>query len=230
MKELDEKAKRHAALVQASYKPLHLREAEINAFYPNEYEIIKNRDNHLVVRNRATNQVTLAMPGTDITNERNRRKRDLLTDGLVTFGVHQLGNRFQSADREVQSLIREYGKDNITIAGHSLSGQISSDLSLKHGVESYSFNRGGSHLTNRSNIFNYLNPRMRRNKKKNNVFFSRPSLKKGFDPLSILTTSDPLAKTTFVKQGELLPSEKSVLNPHSIGHFTPKNRQQIAME
>ena len=226
---MNEIAQRHAALASSVYKRPDERLNEINAYYPNEYEILRNTDNHLTVRNRATGKITLAISGTDIANERGRRTRDLATDGLATFGIHQFGNRFQSAERELKDLIQEHGKDNISLASHSLGATIAGDLSLKHGVESYGFNRGGSHLTNRYNLVNYLNPRMRRNRKKNNQFFSRPSIKKGFDPLSILTTSDPLANITFVKQSNLDPSERSILNPHSIGNFTSK-RQQIALE
>lgn len=215
---------RHAVISEAAYIGGNQKKlAHIDKYYPNEYSLIDGYTNkeHVAVQHNDTGKIILGVRGTDFENTQGGKLKDLATDALVTFGLHKLSNRYKRSDKHLKKMIDEYGKENISITGHSLGGSIVSDLSHKHDIESHSFNRGGSHATFGKNA-KAIHPKHRERAKRNHVYLSTPSITKGFDPLSLGTAIDPMANIHFVKQKKLTEEQQSVVNPHSIGHFHPK--------
>lgn len=220
---MNQESELNAVLSGAVYQPtLEQRLEEIESYYPNRFEIVSSEDNFLTTRDKQTGKIHFSIAGTDIVNDKKRRVRDLATDGLVALGIHQLGNRHKSSDKRLRELIKQHGKDNIVLTGHSLGGTISSDLSLKYGVANHSFNRGGSTQTNYHNSLRMIIPKYRKRRKNNKVYLTKPSVKRGFDPLAISTSSDPLANITFIKQRPLQAEDRGILGAHSIEHFKPQ--------
>lgn len=221
-----DKMERHAVISESAYIENNQdRMAHINQYYPDEYELIRKHTDkaHIAVKHKNTGKYILGIRGTDIEDTFGQRKADLQTDALVTLGLTKLSNRYKKSDKKLKKMIDEYGKEDLTITGHSLGGTITSDLVHKHDIEGHSFNRGGTHATFGKNI-KALHPVHREKAKKNNVYLSMPSASKGFDPLSLGTAIDPLASVHFVRQKKLKPEQKGVIAPHSIQHFHPHEK------
>jgi hypothetical protein len=74
--------------------------------------------NHLVVNHRGT-----------------KGANDVMTDIGLMFG-HKSGKRFEHGKKITDEALKKYNTDNVTISGHSLSGQIARDASNsnKHDV------------------------------------------------------------------------------------------------
>jgi len=221
----------HAVLSEAAYIPGNEKKFQyIQKYYGDRYVPLEQHTDkhHVAVMDAQTGRVHLGIRGTDITDAQSGKKADLGADALVTLGLHKLGNRYKKSDKKVKELIDEYGKENVTLGAHSLGGTIASDLSTKYGIESHSYNRGGSHATFQSNKLKSLHPAHQERSKKNNVYFSKPNTS-GFDPLSLGTSIDPLANVKFVDKKQLPKKKAGIIESHSIHHFMPESPPRKAM-
>ena len=218
---------RHAVISSAAYEPKN-RMKYINQYYPGEYDLLKEYSDkhHVVVRHKDTGQVVMGVRGTDIEDKQSGRRGDLATDAAVTLGLHKLSGRYRKSDRLAKSLKRDFGKDNVSLTGHSLGGTIASELSHAHDLPSHSFNRGGSHRTFHTNKILAFHPTHRKRAEQNKVYLAKPS-SRGIDPLSIGTAIDPLANIQFVKQKKLGKEEQGVIGAHSVHHFLPEKKQHL---
>lgn len=73
--------------------------------------------------------------GTDVKN-----KRDIGTDALVALGLQDFSSRMRNATRTTDLAIKKYGKDNVSLTGHSLGGSQAAYVSRKLGVKATGFN------------------------------------------------------------------------------------------
>jgi len=88
-----------------------------------------------VYQHRRTKKVVIAFRGTDPTNW-----RDLTTDALMTTGLGAYGSRFKNARKITAEVIQRYGKENVSVTGHSLGGSQALHVSRHFGVKAEVFN------------------------------------------------------------------------------------------
>lgn len=68
---------------------------------------------------------------------------DIQTDANILFGTEELTERFKEGDAQFKKVREKYGNNKLFLAGHSLSGTISSRLGTNYKVDHvYTFNRG----------------------------------------------------------------------------------------
>lgn len=117
-----------AKLSQAAYTP--------NAYVPN-YKLIKefSSPDRTVYQHSPSGHVVISFRGTDVKNY-----RDLTTDALLALGKTSILNRFSNADKVAQNVIKRYGKQNVSVTGHSLGGSQALHVSRKYGINAHVFN------------------------------------------------------------------------------------------
>jgi hypothetical protein len=96
-------------------------------------------DDRVTYRNNNTGKVVLALRGTDPVTK-GRRARDLSTDLLLAAGQQGISSRFANSTAEAKRLIATYGKENVTVTGHSLGGSQALWISNETGVEAHAVN------------------------------------------------------------------------------------------
>jgi hypothetical protein len=74
----------------------------------------------------------IAFRGTDV-----KSTRDLGADALLAVGIK--GNRGKRAERVAASVIKKYGKENVSATGHSLGAWQSALVSEKYGIKATGF-------------------------------------------------------------------------------------------
>lgn len=77
----------------------------------------------------------IAYRGTDVKN-----KRDLGTDALIAIGAQDASSRMKRAVRTADTVSAKYGKENVSLTGHSLGGSQSQYVSRKRGLKATGFN------------------------------------------------------------------------------------------
>lgn len=80
-------------------------------------------------------KVKIAIRGT---NPRN--KRDLGTDVLVGLGLLDVSSRAKNTLKTTDRAIQKYGKENVSLVGHSLGGSLAAHVSRKRGLSATGFN------------------------------------------------------------------------------------------
>jgi pimeloyl-ACP methyl ester carboxylesterase len=77
-----------------------------------------------------------------------RAFRDVTTDIALGLEMEGYNSRFQKAEKVTQRGIQKYGKENVTVVGHSLGGSQALHVSKKYGVDAVAFNPyvGPQHL------------------------------------------------------------------------------------
>lgn len=77
-----------------------------------------------------------------------RAFRDITTDIMMGLEIEQYGSRFQKAEAATRRGIQKYGKENVTVVGHSLGGSQALHVSQKYGVKAVAYNPfiGPQHL------------------------------------------------------------------------------------
>ena len=165
---------------------------------------LSNR-NRTVYVNRESGKATIAFAGTRLGSKRDKLK-DLGTDALLAFGLHDLSSRFKNAKKVARATVEKYGAGNVDTTGHSLAGSQSLYLNQKMGLDSHAYNPGVSPGFVRKNLFDKLAGALFKKPVKSNATVYHT----GTDPISMLS---PLtnARTVVVKQ-------KSK-NAHSLTNF-----------
>ena len=87
--------------------------------------------------NPKTRKWVLSLRGTDPTSI-----NDLGADAFLAFGGLKATRRYKKDDKFVKHFVDKYGKDNVSLVGHSLGGRLASDLASKHNVQAHTFNEG----------------------------------------------------------------------------------------
>jgi hypothetical protein len=103
------------------------------------------RDEELSNFNRSVytkgGKAKIAYRGTDLHRE-NTWLDDLGTDILIAVGLQDKGSRFHNAKKTADLAIEKYGRENVSLTGHSLGGSQSSWVSRKTGLKGTGFNTG----------------------------------------------------------------------------------------
>lgn len=92
-----------------------------------------------------TKKAVVAYRGTQIGDlEHNRTGwRDLGADAATFLGLQSLNNRFTNAQKVAEAAIAKYGKDNVSLTGHSLGGSQAQYVSRKLGIPADVYNPFG---------------------------------------------------------------------------------------
>lgn len=75
--------------------------------------------------------------GTRITSK--HKWRDLGTDALVAIGAQDVSSRFKNSTKTANLAIAKYGKENVSLTGHSLGGSLAQHVSRKTGLKATGF-------------------------------------------------------------------------------------------
>lgn len=206
----------YAVLAGSTYNPDKSKRDElIDKFYPDrKVDVIPEFSNdRLTTFQDANGKVFVSVAGTDFQNKRNRRDDDIQTNVFLSAGLLVGTNRYKQDSNDLRQVIDKYGKENVSITGHSLGGSLAIELGEAYDIPAYAYNPGGTPKT--FNIFG--SPR-----KETNIYYSKPG-KKGLDFLSLTTLfSKKRGNVHFVEQKDDLSDEQAGgLYPHSIFHFTP---------
>lgn len=97
----------------------------------NENRVVYHKDGKAKVAFRGTNPTNL---------------KDLGTDVLVGLGLQDKSSRMKNALKTTNLAIKKYGKDNVSLTGHSLGGAQAAYVSRKAGVKATGFNTPWSKL------------------------------------------------------------------------------------
>lgn len=110
------------------------------------YEIISelSTDDRVAYRNLNSNHVVISFRGTDPGSlkgfHNSRAFRDITTDIMMGLELENYNSRFKKAEQTTKRGIQKYGKENVTVVGHSLGGSQALHVSEKYGVEAVAFN------------------------------------------------------------------------------------------
>ena len=69
-------------------------------------------------------------------------KKDLRTDALLFLNIGGKSNRYKESNMLADRVISKYGKENTSLTGHSLSGDIASNVSKNKDLDAVTFNKG----------------------------------------------------------------------------------------
>lgn len=133
--------------------------------------------------------------------------KDVVTDLALAGGLLEQTPRYKADRRYVKRMIKQHGKDNIVLTGHSLGGAIARQLSRELGLSAEIYNPGASYRELVQDISDkaacLANPRGRKCKASKKVVSKRTVL----DPVSALAGLSSK------------PVRQRKLNPHSLDNF-----------
>lgn len=110
------------------------------------YDILSpySSPDRVVYQHQRTKHVILAFRGTDARNWKNgfssKGFRDVTTDVLLAGAAEGLSHRFSNAEEITKTLIKQYGKENLTVTGHSLGGSQAMHVSKTFDVGAHVYN------------------------------------------------------------------------------------------
>jgi hypothetical protein len=159
----------------------------------NEY----SNNNILTVKDKKSKNVICAVRGTNF-----KKVDDLIEDAIITVGS-QNSERLREIEALVEKVVKKYGKNNITLTGHSLGAHLATTISDNLDVKAVVFNVGSSPLDSRGF----------RSSDKITQYTTNNPLRGIIDPLSISSTLKDSYKTIKVKRKPNVPI-------HSIDNFT----------
>jgi hypothetical protein len=87
--------------------------------------------------NPASKRAVVSFRGTKLTN-----LRDLATDLEIVKGTQNNSARFRNSNKTVEKAIQKYGKDNVSLTGHSLGGSQAITAGQRYGLIAHAFNPG----------------------------------------------------------------------------------------
>lgn len=131
--------KKNAHLAKAAYTSSPVEGYTIDPEFSNE--------NTTVYKDNQTGKATVAFSGT-------RGVKDAKADLAIFAGMEQKDPQFQQALQTTKNVISKYGKDNVSVTGHSLGGTKTSYVSSKLGVKGTTYNQGwfGGAITHATNV------------------------------------------------------------------------------
>lgn len=121
-----------AALSQAAYsgtQEVHGWQKDLEL--SNENRVVYHKEGKAKIAFRGTNP---------------RNMKDLGTDLLVGLGLQDQSSRFKNAVKTTDLAIKKYGKENVSLTGHSLGGSQSAYVSRKRGLKATGFNAAWSRI------------------------------------------------------------------------------------
>lgn len=150
-------------------------------------------------------KVIVALRGTDF-----RSGKDLKDDVVLATGLIKTTGRYKKDKKLVQEAIRKYGKENVSITGHSLAGKLAKDIGRELGVRATTYNKGATYTDTvqglRDRVACKRNPQGKRCKEANLIQNYRVKN----DPASLLGALDKNTRVVEQKEGE---------NVHAVANF-----------
>lgn len=120
----------YARLSMASYEKFGKR--NVTGYTIDESLSNKNR---VVYMAESSGEVVIAFRGTNV-----KDWRDVTTDALLAFSGQKESSRFKNARKVTEQAIAKYGKERVTVTGHSLGGSQALWVSNKLGVKAHAYN------------------------------------------------------------------------------------------
>lgn len=137
----------HAELANAAY----LQSPEVEGWV---------RDMELSSRDRSVytkdGKAVVAYAGTRLYNKKDR-VRDLAVDAAISLGLGHLTARFRDGAKLAQQTAAKYGKENVTLTGHSMGGSTALYSNSRTGLETHAFNPGVAPADVQRNGFEPIN-------------------------------------------------------------------------
>ncbi len=201
----------YAVLNQSVYSPNP--QSVLNEYNEGDnYTIIKNETNYLVVRDNRTNKVVIAAKGTDLGNTKGMRMSDLKEDLHIVLNKPETMGRLKEIKRETRKLIKSYGKNNVIITGHSLGGYITADISKDLEIKGIAFNIGSSP----KKLLPTFNDKL--------THYTTNNLSgKIIDPLSMTSAGRDFYNKKVVEPKDI---GSGVIKYHTIAHFLPEKKDK----
>lgn len=105
------------------------------------YELVNDltSPDRVVYKHNETGHVVIAFRGTQ-SDVGSNRWRDWGTDLLMGFQLQGLGTRFSHAEQVAEKAIQRYGKENVSVTGHSLGGSQALHVSRKFDIAAQAYN------------------------------------------------------------------------------------------
>ena len=180
-----------------------------------KYTILEENTNDMTVKDKNTGKIILVIKGTDISNLKGQRQPDLIQDLGILLNNKEMVTRTKEMENKTEDLIKKYGKNNVTVTGHSLAGYIASELSGNLDVKAVAFNIGSS-------PFN----RTRDNRVKGNqTKHYTTNVGSNFDPVSLTAARVDNYDRVQVEPNQAIGS--GILKYHTIDHFLEKENNNI---
>lgn len=216
---------KYARLAQASYD--HFNGKDVEAGLKNtRYGYIKDLQSfqvdkelstadNVVLHNPITKETCISFRGT--TDDFSRTKSflsDWKTNSKIAFNPKSAENtkRFKQAFTDTEKTIAKYGKENLTIAGHSQGGNLSSLIGQRYDIESHSFQPAIS--VRQVNMNRVLDAP---------TTTSQNIYRTYLDPVSPLSMDRNIRKNFNVTNVATNPEVKDgVIGTHSLQQFTPE--------
>lgn len=150
-----------------------------------------SNENRAVYHNHRTGKAKVAFRGTKPSNV-----RDLGTDLLIGLGLQDVSSRFKNAVRTTDLAIAKYGKENVSLTGHSLGAAQSAYVSRKRGLKATGFNT----------------PWSKADEMRNRTYSHFHSIQTTTDPISVRTAR-------IGKVGKKTWTKSKSWNPHALSNW-----------
>ena len=165
----------------------------------------------LVLHNAKTGETVISYRGTtdDPVGKPKNFVKDWLVNGQIAGGSTHT-SRAKTAEKQADRVLQKYGKQNLSVTGHSQGGGISYHIATKYDLEGHHYNPAINH----SNIVQA--GKFANNKNAQNIY------KTHLDFASPLAYSKNLKKSkTIVHTVGTIKGMDSPVSTHSIDQFTP---------
>lgn len=168
---------------------------------------------NLVLHNAETGETHVSYRGT--TDRPLSKTRSFFNDWKINgeiAGGSTHSKRIQQADKQMDRVISKYGKNNLTVSGHSQGGHVSYEMGVKYDLEGHHYNPA----INRNQV--KLSSKYASNATKQTIY------KTHLDFASPLSNNLKNSKVVHVNN---LVNNDSVLATHSIDQFAPKPKSVV---